>query len=342
MESLFNYKSDLFKHDDIGFSFFGTRVRNPDISIMIPTYKRAHLLIYAISSVLAQRTEYSFEIVVIDNDDTGDTSALDVVKRLNDQRICYFKNDKNIGMIGNWNRCILLSKAPWIVILNDDDELAPGYIQRMLTTANSLLKCEALCCGVIRIDKNGDVIKKKNKILRRFSDLKDAFKRSKVRKLLLKDQYVPVFLSVRGCLISKKAAVYLLGFNETFFPASDMAFITRIASIYNVYCIGEDLYRYRFLVNDSLKAKTVEAIIRFNSFMSEEILRFFKKRINWWDKFFLNCKIDSEILFYQDILKDKNRQIYLKNECSKLQTGSRVRAFIYQICRNLYQLYFWI
>ena len=32
----------------------------------------------------------------------------------------YYKNEKNIGMYGNWNRCIELSNGEYLTILNDD------------------------------------------------------------------------------------------------------------------------------------------------------------------------------------------------------------------------------
>jgi len=41
---------------------------HPEVSIMIPAFRRLHLLDEAIRSALAQRTRIPFEVVVVDND----------------------------------------------------------------------------------------------------------------------------------------------------------------------------------------------------------------------------------------------------------------------------------
>jgi glycosyltransferase involved in cell wall biosynthesis len=58
------------------------------ISVVIPTYNRAHFLGKAVDSVLGQTYE-DFEIIVIDNNSTDNTTAL--LRSYNDPRIRYGK-----------------------------------------------------------------------------------------------------------------------------------------------------------------------------------------------------------------------------------------------------------
>ena len=65
-----------------------------EISIIIPTYNRAHTLGRAIASVLNQ-THGNFEIVVIDDGSTDQTKRL--MKEFKD-RVGYIRHDHNLGV----------------------------------------------------------------------------------------------------------------------------------------------------------------------------------------------------------------------------------------------------
>lgn len=92
---------------------------NPDISIIIPTYNRANYLAKAIQCCLRQQG--NFEIIISDNCSTDNTT--DIVRPfLSDLRIRYFRNERNLGMMGNWKKCIYEHcRADWFVLMSDDD-----------------------------------------------------------------------------------------------------------------------------------------------------------------------------------------------------------------------------
>lgn len=96
--------------------------QEPKISIIIPTYNRAGLLIQAVESALDQDYEH-LEVIVSDNASTDDTS--EVIKRYEgDARFRYCRNLENIGMVGNWRKALFdYATGDWFVILSDDDYL---------------------------------------------------------------------------------------------------------------------------------------------------------------------------------------------------------------------------
>ena len=100
----------------------------PDISIIIPTYNRAHYLAKAISCCQAQQGD--FEIIISDNCSTDNTAEI-VRSFLNDPRIRYYRNDRNLGMMGNWKKCIHEhARADWFVLMSDDDYFTdPDYLK---------------------------------------------------------------------------------------------------------------------------------------------------------------------------------------------------------------------
>ena len=68
--------------------------KTPTVSVIIPTYNRAHLVGRAIRSVLNQ-TFQDFEIIVVDDGSTDNTE--EVVKGFNDPRIRYIRHEENRG-----------------------------------------------------------------------------------------------------------------------------------------------------------------------------------------------------------------------------------------------------
>ena len=44
----------------------------------------------------------------------------------------YYKNEKILGMLGNWNRGIELARAPFVTYCHDDDMLLPSALSRLM------------------------------------------------------------------------------------------------------------------------------------------------------------------------------------------------------------------
>jgi len=88
------------------------------VSVLIPTYNRDAFLKRAIESALKQSYE-STEIVISDNCSTDDTK--EVVSKFNNDRIRYFRNERNIGPILNWRLSLEKARGIYSVILCDDD-----------------------------------------------------------------------------------------------------------------------------------------------------------------------------------------------------------------------------
>lgn len=104
---------------------------NLQISFVIPTYKRADLLREAVASIMKQpKTSVSYEVIIIDNDwfELEGSETKKILMEYSPNRICYYQNKENIGLFGNWNRCLEIAKGKWIAMLHDDDLLAPDYM----------------------------------------------------------------------------------------------------------------------------------------------------------------------------------------------------------------------
>lgn len=89
------------------------------VSIIMPSYNTAEFIEETINSVLAQ-SYHNWELIIVDDCSTDNTD--DVVKPyLADERIKYFKNEKNSGAAVSRNRALREAKGKWIAFLDSDD-----------------------------------------------------------------------------------------------------------------------------------------------------------------------------------------------------------------------------
>lgn len=102
----------------------------PKVSVLIPTYNYAHYLDDAIQSVMDQ-TFTDFKLIIVDNCSTDNTD--DVVKKyLSDNRVSFYKNKTNLGLVGNWNRCLDFATGEYIKFLCADDKFHPQQLERFV------------------------------------------------------------------------------------------------------------------------------------------------------------------------------------------------------------------
>jgi len=96
------------------------------VSICIPTYAGEQFIAEAIQSVLNQSYQ-SFEILIVD--DCSPDGTAEVVKKFTDDRIRYYRNERNLGPEGNWNKCLKLIKGKYYKLLPHDDVLMSNCLQ---------------------------------------------------------------------------------------------------------------------------------------------------------------------------------------------------------------------
>ena len=97
----------------------------PIISVVVPTYNRAHLIQQTIDSILAQ-TRRADDVIVIDDGSTDDTEIR--LAKYGD-RIVYHRI-ANSGVQTARNTGISLARGDWIALCDSDDLWLPQYLER--------------------------------------------------------------------------------------------------------------------------------------------------------------------------------------------------------------------
>ncbi len=115
--------------------------RSDFVSVTIVTYNSGRFIKRCLESVLDQKYPFK-EIIVIDNNSTDGT--IDILEPFEDRcRIVY--NEENIGFAAAQNQAIGLSEAEWVLTLNPDVLLLPGFIEALVTAGNLDPKVGTVC-----------------------------------------------------------------------------------------------------------------------------------------------------------------------------------------------------
>lgn len=246
-----------------------------DLSVMIPTFRRADLLKESIDSALNQKTKYSYTISVVDNDNEIDIATDELMKKYCSEHsnVVYYRNQQNIGMFGNLNRCIELSRTEWLCLLHDDDMLMENYVETLFPIANSGRY------GVVGshkkiFDQRNDADLRLNEsgrssfvafLMKTFINVRNG----NPIPMQFRDISKSVIFSSTTNLLNKNIVMEAGGYNDTYFPASDSYFFANINRIDDerIVFVPLQLYYYRIAKNESLNE-----ITRWNAMQTEATL----------------------------------------------------------------------
>ena len=125
----------------------------PKVSVCIPTYNNANFLRQAVESVLGQSYQ-DFEIVIVDNCSADHTGILvEELQKDNDGRIRFFKNGQNIGITGNFNKCLKYAEGENIKFLCSDDVLLPECLEKMVAVLDENQSVTLVCSGRLIVNE---------------------------------------------------------------------------------------------------------------------------------------------------------------------------------------------
>lgn len=124
----------------------------PSVTFAVPFYTGITYLARVLRSIVAQ-DDPSWEAVVCD--DGPEHGVEEIVRSFGDGRVRYERNPTNLGMAGNFNRCIDVARTDLVTVLHGDDELLPNYCRTMRAAAERHPAAAALFCRAKIIDENG-------------------------------------------------------------------------------------------------------------------------------------------------------------------------------------------
>jgi len=199
------------------------------ISVIIPTYNRAHLVGRTIQSVLNQ-TYKNFEIIIVDDGSSDNTEQ--AVKSFGDKRIEYLQFEENSGSsAAPRNTAIKIAKGKYIAFLDSDDEWLPEKLERQieLFEKSNNFKLGFVGCDVLILDIQGN----------RKYEYKTPKYKNVLRRLLMNN-----FIWSSSSVMVKKNIFREVGLFDENLAAVDWDMWIRISKKYDFDFVREPLVKY--------------------------------------------------------------------------------------------------
>jgi len=97
-----------------------------EISVIIPVKNRIGTIIDAVESVLKQKTDFKFNLIVVDNhSDDGTTEKLKSISESDDRLLILIPDRKDLGIGGCWNEAVHNSNCGKFSVQLDSDDMYP-------------------------------------------------------------------------------------------------------------------------------------------------------------------------------------------------------------------------
>lgn len=291
--------------------------QNPRVSVVIPTYNRAHLIHRAIKSVLDQ-TYKDLEIIIVDDGSKDNTE--DIVKNFKNNKIRYIKHKKNKGASAARNTGVKASRGEYIAFQDSDDEWFPDKLEKQIKAFNtSSPGVGVVYSGFYKVEGDKKIYVP--------NDDRFTYKEGNIHGELLKGNFV----GTPAVLIKKECFEKVKYFDEYIPALEDWELWIEISKHYHFKYIDEPLL-------NSYSTPNSVNLNQKNMLKAREII--LKNHLNDFNK---NKKVLSEHYFYiavelcsNDDFKDGRDYLIKALKANYLNTNAALRLVILLLGQKVY------
>lgn len=272
------------------------------VSIIIPVYNGEKFIHKTINSCLNQTVSECIEVIVID-----DCSSDKSVKIINEfkERIRFYKNEINGGIIHSVNRGLDFAKGDFSMFLGHDDLLAPNHVEKILCEFDkdtSLVFCDS---SLINAD---------DKVIKESSITKD------VEVMVQNPLYFLAktnFINSCGLLFRKEYAIKVGKFNMKYRHFGEWEFWIKLSSLGKIKFTTKAKSFYRRHNTNITNTLMVEDMPKelFEYYQNCRKLSFSKGVFTFKQGVYLFCLIKYfELIFYKKHLYFKIVKVFRKGK----------------------------
>ena len=265
------------------------------------TYNREHLLKYAMDSVLNQ-TYQNLEFIIIDDGSTDGTKEL--IKSYRDERIRYFKMERNSYYCYAANYGLEKCQGKYIAFMNSDDIWNLDKLEKQVNFMEEHKEYGACFSSVILIDNEG------NDVTDECPDMRDLFGKQFETQ---KERFHYLF-KCRNCLCHPSALVRkdlmdeLGGFNLMYCQTADYDLWLRMMIEKPVYVFQEPLIQFRW----DVKAKE-----QISCATPGNVIRTFNEQVMIQKRLMEMISDEKFVKFFGSQFKNKNSASKIELEFEK-------------------------
>tara|TARA_B100000989_G_scaffold297960_1_gene285451 strand:+ start:4243 stop:5286 length:1044 start_codon:yes stop_codon:yes gene_type:complete len=310
-----------------------------EITTVVPTRNRAHLLEKTIISLLQQSdTKDKNKIVICDNNSQDSTEELVKKYQKKFENIQYYRHNKNIGLYQNFSFGISKVNTRYFNVISDDDQLTKNFLKE--------------CINVFHEEKNIDIViadtivinQKKNLLAGPFTDYKLGFMKCNEAVIRMSKNLIP---RTWTAMLFKKKMNYNYSINHEYGPMADGLWLIDLISHSNIYCIkkiGGVLISHTDSTSQKINIIDKKQINGFNLFKKN-----FDKNNNFSniekDIIFKNLEPDVDGIvfkqFFSCLIKDNNSGLEkILNFLKEGQFTKLIRK--YNLLKNIFKYFFFL
>jgi glycosyltransferase involved in cell wall biosynthesis len=215
----------------------------PLLSIGLFVFNGERFLEETLDSILNQ-TFADFELIISDNASTDRTGEISQVYAKRDNRIRYYRGEKNMGAGWNVRRVYELATAKYFKWAAADDILEPEFLRRCVEALEADPDCVVAYAETKEVDENGAFIK--NYVMRAKADSNDPLVRFREMLMTRGDMCYPIFGVMRLSALRQLPP-------QGSYVNSDGVLLARMSLLGRFYEVPEHLFASRRHSQQSMK-----------------------------------------------------------------------------------------
>jgi glycosyltransferase involved in cell wall biosynthesis len=324
---------------------------SPLISICIPTYNGDKYLEECLNTCLKQ-TFTDYEIIICDDGSSDGTISMIEAYKIKYPQIKFYKNEKNLGLVGNWNKCLELSSGEWIKFVFQDDYITEDCLHEFVNEIDESTVLMVSKRNFVLPDKaSDDYINYYSNIVRTLENTntnKDKLFSPKLISKIAVQNICLNFIGEPSLVFFKKNVINDIGvFNGAFKQICDLEFALRIASKYGLKYIPKKTCAFRVhqdsttsinVSNKYFELHNIEPLLFSYFLLFDEHFKVFRNNLNYFQ--LLKLKLFFHVTTYKayKVNLKENYNYFLFNdtgahysEIAKVKKGSLLIKLIVAI-----------
>ena len=203
------------------------------VSVIIPVHNQFQLTYQCLVSLILSNDKVDIDVIVVDDASTDLTGRIeDIVENLT-----VIRNDKNLGFLASCNKAAQAASGDYFVFLNNDTEVEPGWLDRMVEVFANFNSTGAVGAKLIypdgRLQDAGGIVWESGTPWNvGHGQNRDDPEYNYVREV--------DYLTGAALMVSREAWDAVGGFDPVYSPAyyedTDLAFKLRAAGFRTLYC----------------------------------------------------------------------------------------------------------
>lgn len=273
------------------------------VSIIITSYNLQHFIKDAVQSLLDQRCDFNFEIILIDDASTDGSRA--VIESINDPRLHTIFLDKNVGAANAINIAFEKCTGEYLCRFDGDDKWHPDYLRKAAAVLDQNKDVVLVHTDVAFIDENHNITSERNNIPRpkHLNPIDNEFKH------ILQAYYI----CAPAIMARKSSWDKVMPWGERFRGGLGDWFISLQMLEHNLSAfIDEPLAYYRIHSTNMHRAMIKNGIAEKNTYWILEYFRQVKNDISsneWRSIYFRQSKSLGFAYFFHDMMRNARRSL---------------------------------